>query len=75
MVSGTRVAHKAGVMNHANHHAVNRCHQIVRIGVFMQVTCVNRLRHKHDDGEIMITGEDVQKLTDILAHRQPEDAQ
>jgi hypothetical protein len=33
---------------------------------------VNRLRHKHDDGEIMITGDDVQKLTDILAHRQPD---
>ena len=37
----------------------------------LRAELVNRLRHKHDDGEIMITGEDVQKLTDILAHRQP----
>jgi hypothetical protein len=41
----------------------------------LRAELVNRLRHKHDDGEIMITGEDVQKLTDILAHRQPEDAE
>ena len=41
----------------------------------LRAELVNRLRHKHDDGEIMITGEDVQKLTDILAHRQPEGSQ
>jgi hypothetical protein len=41
----------------------------------LRAELVNRLRHKHDDGEIMITGEDVQKLTDILAHRQPESAE
>ena len=28
---------------------------------------VNRLRTKHDDGEALITGDDVQQLTDILA--------
>jgi hypothetical protein len=38
----------------------------------LRAELVNRLRHKHDDGEIMITGDDVQKLTDILAHRQPD---
>jgi len=33
----------------------------------LRAELVNRLRHKHADGEIAITGEDVQKLTDILA--------
>ncbi len=33
----------------------------------LRAELVNRLRHKHDDGEITITGEDVQRLTDILA--------
>ena len=28
---------------------------------------VNRLRHKHEGGEALITGEDVQRLTDILS--------
>jgi hypothetical protein len=37
----------------------------------LRAELVNRLRHKHEDGEIAITGEDVQKLTDILANRQP----
>ena len=40
----------------------------------LRAELVNRLRHKHDDGEVMITGEDVQKLTDILAQRQPDGA-
>ena len=41
----------------------------------LRAELVNRLRRQHDEGEIAITGEDVQKLTDILAHRQPtEDA-
>ncbi len=33
----------------------------------LRAELVNRLRHKHDDGEMEISGEDVQKLTDILA--------
>jgi hypothetical protein len=37
----------------------------------LRAELVNRLRHKHDGGEVMITGEDVQKLTDILAQHQP----
>ena len=41
----------------------------------LRAELVNRLRNKHEDGEIMITGEDVQKLTDILAHRQPDGAE
>jgi hypothetical protein len=38
----------------------------------LRAELVNRLRKQHDDGEISITGEDVQKLTDILAQRQPD---
>jgi hypothetical protein len=38
----------------------------------LRAELVNRLRKKHDGGEVMITGDDVQKLTDILAHRQPD---
>ena len=38
----------------------------------LRAELVNRLRHKHDGGEITITGEDVQRLPDILAHRQPD---
>jgi len=37
----------------------------------LRAELVNRLRHKHADGEVAITGEDVQRLTDILANRQP----
>src|ERR1700742_4000931 len=33
----------------------------------LRAELVNRLRNKHDDGDIAISGEDVQKLTDILA--------
>jgi len=36
----------------------------------LRAELVNRLRHKNADGNIAITGEDVQKLTDILANRQ-----
>ena len=36
----------------------------------LRAELVNRLRNKHEDGEITITGEDVQRLTDILANRQ-----
>jgi len=36
----------------------------------LRAELVNRLRHKHEDGAIAITGDDVQRLTDILTHRQ-----
>jgi hypothetical protein len=36
----------------------------------LRAELVNRLRKKHDGGEQLITGEDVQQLTDILARRQ-----
>ena len=38
----------------------------------LRAELVNRLRKKHDGGEMTITGDDVQQLTDILAHRQPD---
>ena len=38
----------------------------------LRAELVNRLRKKHEGGEVMITGEDVQQLTDILANRQPD---
>jgi hypothetical protein len=38
----------------------------------LRAELVNRLRKKHDGGEVMITGEDVQQLTDILARRQTD---
>jgi len=38
----------------------------------LRAELVNRLRKKHDGGEVMITGDDVQRLTDILAQRQPQ---
>ncbi len=44
----------------------------------LRAELVNRLRHKHDGGDSpVITGDDVQQLTDILANRQttvPTDA-
>jgi hypothetical protein len=41
----------------------------------LRAELVNRLRKHHDGGEISITGDDVQKLTDILAQRQTEGAE
>ena len=35
----------------------------------LRAELVNRLRKKHDGGEDVLTGEDVQRLTDILAGR------
>ena len=35
----------------------------------LRAELVNRLRKKHETGEDVITGDDVQKLTDILAGR------
>jgi RsiG-like len=42
----------------------------------LRAELVNRLRKKHEGGEPVITGDDVKKLTDILARRhtgEPED--
>jgi hypothetical protein len=36
---------------------------------------VNRLRHRNEGGDLAISGEDVQKLTDILAASEPEPAE
>jgi hypothetical protein len=33
----------------------------------LRAELVNRLRKKHEGGDVLITGEDVQRLTDILA--------
>jgi hypothetical protein len=35
----------------------------------LRAELVNRLRKKHEEGEAVITGADVQQLTDILAGR------
>jgi hypothetical protein len=35
----------------------------------LRAELVNRLRKKHDGGEVLITGDDVQRLTDILSGR------
>jgi hypothetical protein len=35
----------------------------------LRAELVSRLREKHRDGEAAISGDDVQKLTDILANR------
>jgi hypothetical protein len=35
----------------------------------LRAELVNRLRKKHDGGQEIITGDDVQQLTDILARR------
>jgi hypothetical protein len=40
----------------------------------LRAELVGRLRRKHADGEEVITGEDVQKLTDILAGRQSDES-
>jgi hypothetical protein len=37
----------------------------------LRAELVNRLRKKHEGGEDVITGADVEKLTDILAGRVP----
>jgi hypothetical protein len=36
----------------------------------LRAELVNRLRKRHDGGEQLITGDDVEKLTEILAQRQ-----
>jgi anti-sigma-K factor RsiG len=40
----------------------------------LRAELVNRLRKKHQDGESVITGADVQQLTDILAGKSVPDA-
>jgi hypothetical protein len=40
----------------------------------LRAELVNRLRKKHEGGEEIITGDDVQRLTNILAGNQPEAA-
>lgn len=39
----------------------------------LRAELVNRLRKKHEGGEDIISGADVQKLTDILAGKAPTD--
>jgi hypothetical protein len=39
----------------------------------LRAELVNRLRKRHDGGEEVISGDDVQRLTDILAGRTPEE--
>ena len=41
----------------------------------LRAELVNRLRRKHDAGEEVITGADVQKLTDILAGKAGSDTE
>jgi len=41
----------------------------------LRAELVNRLRKKHDGGQEIISGEDVQRLTDILAGHSAEDEQ
>ena len=38
----------------------------------LRAELVNRLQRKHDNGEQLITGADVEQLTEILARRQTE---
>ena len=38
----------------------------------LRAELVNRLRHQHEEGDMAITGDDVQKLTDILTNHQPD---
>ena len=38
----------------------------------LRAELVNRLRSQHNGGQITITGDDVQRLTDILTQHQPE---
>ena len=41
----------------------------------LRAELVNRLRKKHETGEDVITGADVQRLTDILSGRSASDAE
>lgn len=39
----------------------------------LRAELVNRLRHKHESGDTLISGDDVAQLTEILSGRRPED--
>ena len=41
----------------------------------LRAELVNRLRAKREAGDVLITGEDVQQLTDILAGKVPQGQQ
>jgi hypothetical protein len=41
----------------------------------LRAELVNRLRKRHDGGQDVISGDDVQRLTDILAGRSAKDEQ
>jgi hypothetical protein len=41
----------------------------------LRAELVNRLRHRNEGGDLAISGEDVQKLTDILAQSEPDRAE
>ncbi len=41
----------------------------------LRAELVNRLRNQHDGGQITITGDDVQRLTDILTQGTPQNAE
>jgi hypothetical protein len=38
----------------------------------LRAELVSRLRTKHEEGDVMITGDDVQQLSDILAGKAPQ---
>ena len=39
----------------------------------LRAELVNRLRHKHESGDTLISGDDVAQLTEILSGQKPED--
>lgn len=39
----------------------------------LRAELVNRLRHKHESGDTLISGDDVAQLTEILSGQQPDD--
>lgn len=39
----------------------------------LRAELVNRLRHKHESGDTLISGDDVAQLTEILSGRRPTD--
>ncbi len=41
----------------------------------LRAELVNRMRNQHDGGQITITGDDVQRLTDILTQGAPESSE
>jgi hypothetical protein len=39
----------------------------------LRAELVNRLRHKHESGDTLISGDDVAQLTEILSGHRPDD--